>query len=210
MTQLFHDNLTIFFRREQFHDRRLDQRNQGHVRIRRYRDRTQEFRSQFRSQVNRSRAVGAADNTDRSCLRSGKTQEHRATQGNEYTDLCRRAEQESFRVRKQRTEVRHRTDTHKDQRRENFKLNARMNEGKNAFFKAVFRQVGKDTTECDRSEQQWLEFLGKCQVEQQYADKDHDGVTDGKDDQAAVMPYRSHRYYEISHSVSPLLCFLVS
>ena len=64
-----------------------------------------------------------------------------------------------------------------------------MNEGKNAFFKAIFRQVGKDTTECDRSEQQRLKFLGKCQIEQQYADKDHDRVTDGKDDQAAVMPY---------------------
>ena len=123
--QLAHGNLTLRFAGQRLHDRRLNQRHQRHVGIRGYRNRTQQFRSQFRCNKDRRRAIRTTNDTDCCSLLNGKVhqtgigQQNRTGNRTKDTKLSSSTEQQGLRVSQQRTKVRHRAHTHEDQQRSN-------------------------------------------------------------------------------------------
>ena len=122
-TKLLHLNLALLLRCQKTHDRRLDNRYKRHVRICCHSDRSHIIRlPKLSCKENRSRAVRTADNRDCRCRLIIKSHQDRHQVSPEYTDLSRSAKQETQRVRNQWTEVRHRTDTHKDQGRQDTPL----------------------------------------------------------------------------------------
>ena len=74
--------------------------------------------------VDRRRTVSAADDADSAGFRLGKAEEDRAREGDENTDLRRRAEDQALGVGDQRTEVGHAADAEEDQRRIDAQLDA--------------------------------------------------------------------------------------
>lgn len=79
---------------------------------------------QLGGDVNSRRTVRTADNTDGSRLFARETDENCHGEGDEYTQLRRRAHKHTARVGYHGTEVRHRADAHKDERREDNPFNA--------------------------------------------------------------------------------------
>ena len=59
---------TLFLCGERLHDRRLDQRDQGHIGVGGHCNGSHQLRSQVIGNVNSGRAVSAADDTDGGCL----------------------------------------------------------------------------------------------------------------------------------------------
>ena len=97
-TKVNHLDLSLFLGGHQLHNRRLDERNQGHVAVCRYGDSTQEIGSQLGCQVNGCRAVSTADDADSGSLLYIEAKHHSACQRNEYADLGSRAEKHGLRV----------------------------------------------------------------------------------------------------------------
>ncbi|CDD80636.1 unknown [Dialister sp. CAG:357] len=167
-TKVDHADLTLFFGGAKFHDRWLNQRNQGHVRVSGNCDSTQEVWSQFSCQVNSGRAISAADDADGSCFLDIEAEEHSACKGYEYADLSCSAQKNHFRVSDKRTKVCHCAYAHENQRRENFILNTKSNGHHNAHigFKAGVREVSHNIAECDWQKQKRFIFFCNCQVQQ--------------------------------------------
>ena len=146
-------------------------------------------------EVDRGRAVRTADDADGACLLCVEAEKHRTEQGDEYTDLCRCAHEERGRTCNQRTEVRHRADPEKDERREDLVFDTQTDCGHDAWLlKAVERNVRKDTAECDRTEEQRLEVACKREVEQNETDNNHDEVAAGQTDETAAINDRLNGY----------------
>ena len=146
------------------------------------------MRCHLRREVDRGRAVRAADDADGAGLLCRKAKEHRAEEGDEYTKLRRRTHEEARRTRNQRTEVRHRADAEEDERWEDFVFDTHADRGHDArLLKSVERDVCEDTAECDRAEQQRLEVARKREIEQDEADNDHDHVAAGHSHESAAV-----------------------
>ncbi|SAR70976.1 Uncharacterised protein [Klebsiella pneumoniae] len=130
--QLHHADLPLLIRGQRLHDRRLDQRHQRHIGVRRHRDGPQQLRRQLARQVNRRRAVGAADDADGRRLRQGEAddaevvQRQRPEHGGEDPELRRRPQQQGARVSQQRAEIGHRPDAHKDDQRRDARANRHL------------------------------------------------------------------------------------
>ena len=73
-------------------------------------------------QPDRCRSVGTADDGNRRRRLTVEAEKHRQQVSRINSELRRCAEQETHRVCNQRTEIRHRTDTHEDERRKNTPL----------------------------------------------------------------------------------------
>ena len=123
-TELFHNDGALLLGGEQLHDGRLDDGHQRHVGIRRDRDGAEQMGREFGGDVDRRRAVGAADNADSAGFRLGKAEEDRAGEGDKDTDLRGSAEDQALGVGDQRTEVGHAADAEEDQRRIDAELDA--------------------------------------------------------------------------------------
>ena len=119
-TELFHTDEAFLFRGERPHDGRLDEGHEGHVRIRRDCHGCQEMRGEFGRDIDRCRAVRAADDGHRAGFFKvegnagdvvGKAhEEHRA----ENAELGGRAQDSRLGVCDKRAKVRHRADADED------------------------------------------------------------------------------------------------
>ena len=110
-------------------DRRLDERDERHVCVGRYRNRPQQVRREARRNVYRGRAVGGSDDAYRGGLVDVVVENevgdpHRE----EDTGLRRKSEEEDLRVREQRREVAHGSDRDEYQQREYLRRYAEVEE----------------------------------------------------------------------------------
>src|SRR5690606_37272522 len=133
--QLRHLDLTLLLTGQRFQNWRLNQRYQCHIGIGGNRNGSQQFRRQSGGDKDGGRTVSTTDNTDGSGLLNGEihqpniTEESRAKQGTEDTELRSCTQQQGFRVRQQRAKIGHGTHTHKDQQRRNTTGNGDLIEG---------------------------------------------------------------------------------
>ena len=113
-----------------------------------------------------------------------KTQ--RAEEREEDAELRGTAQERHLRVRDQRTEVRHRTDTHEDQRRqyspfiEQVEIVQQTAGSVWRFFNRhddVRIDVDKQHAECNRNEKERLKVLGNCKIQEYESYDDHDVVS---------------------------------
>ena len=91
-----------------------------------------QFRRKLGGQVDGRGAVGTADDADGSGLGTCETQKHRTEEGDKHAQLRGGAEKQTLGVGEQRTEVRHGTDAHEDQRGINAGLHTDVEEVKKA------------------------------------------------------------------------------
>ena len=188
-TELFHLDLSVLFRRKRLHDRRLDDRNQGHIGISRDRNRAHERGlSKLSCQEDRGRSVGTADDGDRSSGFAVEAKRDRQEISNIDTRLSRGAHHKRDRVRDQRSEVGHRSDTHEDQGRKNRCLiqNIEIMHQAAGMFDAenVYRNIrnniridiDKQHAESNRDQQKRFEVVFDRQIQEHKRDKHHDIV----------------------------------
>ena len=125
--ELLHDDFAFLLGGQGAHNRRLNDRHQRHVGVRRDRDRAKEVRGELARQPNRRRAVRAADDADGARFRSGEA-EHgiREDERHEDAQLRRRAQQQRLGVGDQRPEVRARANAHEDKARIDAQLHAEV------------------------------------------------------------------------------------
>src|SRR5690554_803765 len=94
-TQLRHLDGTLFLRSQRLHNGRLNHRHHSHIGVCRYRNGTQQVRSQNTGHIDRSRAISATDDTDSSRFQTGEIQNTQPVQQcgtqhrSEDTELCR-------------------------------------------------------------------------------------------------------------------------
>jgi len=200
-TKVDHLNGALCFCGAELHDWRLNQRNQGHVRVSGNCDSTQQMWSQFSCQVNSGRAVSTTDDTDGSCFLNVEAEHHSASQSDEYADLSSCAQKNRLRVSDKRTKVRHGTYAHENQRRENFILNTKSNGHHNAHigFKAGVREVSHNIAECDWQKQKRFIFFCDCQVQQDKSYQNHNHVFPGQSGKAGVCPYGNECSHKAIH-----------
>ena len=131
-TALNHFHLAHLVRCHKLHDGRLNQRDQSHIGISRNGNRSEQFRRKLGGQVDGRGAVGTADDADGSGLGTCEAQKHRTEEGDKHAQLRGGAEKQTLGVGEQRTEVRHGTDAHEDQRGINAGLHTDVEEVKKA------------------------------------------------------------------------------
>ena len=118
-TKLIHMDLPLSFRGEKFHNRRLDDRNERHVGISRYGDRSHQGRlSEFSGEEDTGRSVGTSDDGDGCGCFSIEAKSNGKEVSEVNSQLCCRTHQEGDRVGDERTEVSHRADAHENQGRQ--------------------------------------------------------------------------------------------
>ena len=114
--QLLHLYPALFLCRQRLHYRGLYDRNQRHVRISRDGDRTEKIRSEPQGNVNRRRAVCAADYAYGACFSIAEAKELSAYKSDEDAELRSRAHKQALGVGDQGTEVCHCSHAHEYQR----------------------------------------------------------------------------------------------
>ena len=126
-------------RRESVHDRRLDDRDERHVGVRRDRDCTEQVGREAAREPDRRRAVGAADDADRGrrlhrgdaaeevSAKDGRETE-RTEEREEDAELRGTAEERHLGVGDQWAKVGHRADAHEDHDREDARVDAELEE----------------------------------------------------------------------------------
>ena len=208
-TKLFHFNLPLLFRGKQPHDRGLDNRNQRHIGISRYGNRSKKLRlSQLSAQEDGSRAVRSADDGDGSCRSVIEAQSDRAKISGEDTKLRCCSQQEALRVRNQGTKVRHRADAHEYQRRQNrpfiqhievieqaARTVCRLLRAKHDIRINIYQQH----TEGDRKQKQGFKAPGNRQIKKNAGDYDHQIVSPGQVKERCLMNQIVQSSYNIIH-----------
>ena len=172
------------------HDRRLDDRDQGHVGIGGHGDRAQHMGRDLGRDINGGRAVNGADGTDGSGFREAPVQggdefreDAAQDQGAVNTELTGSAQDDHFRHSQQRAEVDHRSDTDKDQEREQFGGDTGVIKDfhEPRLFQAVdldglvsgHTQVRQHAAEADGQKQVRFIFFDDRQPDQHEADHKH-------------------------------------
>ena len=153
------------------------------------------MRCELDRQINRRRAVSTADDTDAGSFFDIEAENHCACKCDEHAELCSCAEKHRIRVCNHRTEVRHCTDTHENNRWENFVSNTEVNSHHDVHFvhEACLREVSHDAAESDRRKKQRLILFDECHVEQEAADQHHDNVSARQSGETTVIPDRCNR-----------------
>ena len=195
--ELAHHDAAVLLRREHPNERRLDQRDEGHVAVGRNGDGAQNLLlSQLHGQVDARGAVRAADDADaRGLLDVEGHVEAEAfgdgadpvgpDEGDEHAELRGSAQQERDRVRDEGAEIRQGAYPKEDDDGVDLVLRAEVN-GPQEPKRGVFRrgqvhdagqgQVDQQAAEGDGNEEQGLKPLADSQVEQDEGDDDHDEV----------------------------------
>ena len=150
------------------------------------------MRCELNRQINRRRAVSTADDTDAGSFFDIEAEDHSAGKCDEYTELCCSTKKHRIRVCNHRTEVRHCTDTHENNRWENFVSNTEVNSHHDVHFvhEACLREISHDAAECNRRKEQRLVLFDKCHVEQEAADQHHDNVSSRQCLKSTIIPNR--------------------
>ena len=180
---IFHMDLAIFPGSQGLHDRRLNDRDQGHIGISGNRDRAEHMRSDLGCDINGCRAVNGTDGTDGSGfsktpaqLREQFGQNTAQDQGTVNTKLSGSAEDNHLRHRQQRTEVDHRTYTDEDEEREKFSGNTGIIDDFHEADTGIHAQVRQNTAETDGQQQGRFIFLDDGQCDQHKTNHKHDTV----------------------------------
>ena len=171
-------------------DRRLDDRHQRHIRIRRHHDRAQIVGSQEIRHKDRRRAVRRADDADGRRVLDGKAQKGGQTEGKEDSELRRRTEEHELRIIQQRLKVDHGPDTDEQQQREQLVRDPRVEQHvQNADLlhtvddlrhRAGHRQIDQDRTEAHRQQQRGLHIPLDRQIDEDPADQPHHRLLPGE------------------------------
>ena len=187
ISQLSHLDFSLLFCREKLHDRRLDDRDERHIRICSDSDRSeQSCLSELGCKEDGSRAVSSADNGDGSCGLTVESEQNGHEIGHIDTELCCGAHKEGHRVRDQRTEVGHRADTHEDKGRKDGPLIQLVEiiQKTAGAIRHIGRMrdniridINKKHTERDRYEQKRLISFCDCQIQEEQSNQDHDVVS---------------------------------
>ena len=121
-----HGDCPLFRRGEQSDHRRLDHRDQGHVRVGRHGYGPQQMGGELGGDVNGRGAVGRADDADGRRLLQVEAEEKGQAHGEENSCLGRDSEDKGHRVLEQGGEVDHGADGDEYQQGEHFVGNARV------------------------------------------------------------------------------------
>ncbi|MNN41287.1 hypothetical protein D3C81_1553970 [compost metagenome] len=208
MAQLRHDDRTLLRRGQRAHDRRLQQRHQGHVGVGRHGNRAEQLRRQLGGHEDRGRAVGTADDGDRGRFLEGELHARdahggecqSAEQGTEDAELRGSAEQQGLRVGQHRPEVGHRPHAHEDQQRKHAGRQADFIEqvqDAHAFGHVRHRDVGENAAETDGDQQQRLEALADRQVDQADAHRHHQRLTRLQMIEAGALPQLEKLFHAV-------------
>ena len=124
LAQALHLDLTLLLRGEELHEGRLDERHERHVGVGGNGDGAEEVGRQFAGEEDGGRTVSSADDADRRGLSLGEAQGHGREEREGDATLGGRAEQQRSWRGEKGTKIGERADTHEDQCRENFALDA--------------------------------------------------------------------------------------
>ena len=187
----------IFFGGHEPHERRLDDGDERHIGVRRDGDGGKHMRSERLGEPDRRGAVRAADDADGRRLGAGETEAHREEERDVDAQLRSRAEDERFRVGKQRLEVRHRAHAEEDEAGIDAGLDADVEDVDetsvlqhvdvvNVLHRPPFGveypvarrggKVAQEHTERDADKEQRLELAFDGEEEEHCRDQDHDHV----------------------------------
>ena len=162
-----HTDGALLFGGEHAHEGGLDHRDQGHVAVRRDRDRTQQVRCQGLGHENGRGAVRAADDTDgRRLLGAEHARNERYAKCHEHAELCAGTDEECFGVGNEGGEVGHCADADENQARINAELNAKVQEVNKT---AVVQDLAEIDIPC-RHKELGVEKLRAGQVGQEHTD----------------------------------------
>ena len=178
---------------ERLDDRRLNDRNERHVGVRRDHDRADELGVELLRNDDGGGAVSRTDDADGGCV--GKLEEDGCeAEGEEDTKLCRRAEYHQLGVREDRTEVDHRADADEEDEWEKLIGDARLIEraqgaclgmGDHAVNGRDHRlrccggagEIDENRAEAHREEQRRFHVVLDGEIDEQTADHPHDNHT---------------------------------
>ena len=125
--KLFHYDGAFLAGCQQFHERRLNNGNECHVRISRNGNRPELIRSKTGCYKNCSRTVRTADDADGGRKVIIKTENQPCAEvSDKYAELSCRTEEQTLGICDQRTEIRHCTDAEEDERRVNAELDSEI------------------------------------------------------------------------------------
>ena len=198
-----HNGHTLFLCCEQLHKRRLQERNESHIRVCRNCDRRKQFGCERLCKEDSRRAVRACDNRNGCRLSAGESHCRRENKHEVDTALRRRAENERTRARKHRSEVGHCAHADENEAGINARLYAYIEHIEQAavlqnveiiyavchsrvarppfrmkdFVAVECGQVGEKHTERDAHEKQRFKLLFDAEIEEKQRDYNHhDGL----------------------------------
>ena len=173
-TEVGHPDLSLFFGGAEFHDRRLNQRNQGHVGVCCYCNGAQKMGSQFGSQINSGRAVSATDDADLGV-------------GNQRTKVghCTYAHENQ---RRENFILNTKTNGH---------------HYAHIGFETGIREVSHNIAEGDRHQQKRFVLFCNSQIEEDKSYQNHDHIFPGQSGKAGVCPYRNKSSHKAIHVCIP-------
>ena len=170
-------------RRERPDDRRLHDRHERHVGIRRHDDRPQILRIQEVCHKDARRPVGRADDRDGRRIPDVKAEQRRHRKREENAELRRRAEQHQLRILQQRFKIDHRADADEQQQREQLvgDASAEQNVKRTGLRHALIHlrhraghwQIHQNRAEAHRQQQRRLHLFFDSQIDKQRADRPH-------------------------------------
>ena len=165
---------------EQFDDRRLNNRYEGHVAVRRYGQRSKHFLRIAGSDEDRGRAVSCADDADGCRLVEGEAEERREERSHEDTELSRCCEEHDERLSHKRVKFAHCTNGDKDHDREKFVCDTRFVENvQEAFASGILEHcvvsgnVCKNAADAHREEQHRFIVVSDGEEHEDEADDEH-------------------------------------
>ena len=181
-----HPDLPVFTGGEHLDDRRLDERHEGHVAVRRHRHRPKDLRRELHGEVDARRAVRSPDDGDGRRFLHREAHDHGTEEGDEDAELRRRTEEERDGVGQQGREVRKGSYAHEDDDGVDFMLRAEEDVPQKASVVHDARegQVDEETAESDGHQQQGLKALAYGEVEHGQRHEEHDDVTAGESGKA--------------------------
>jgi len=174
-----HPDPPLFPSRHQAHDRRLQDRDQRHVTVRRHRGGRQQVRGELRGNKDHRRTVAGPDHPDGDGLFFIEPRPEGQAHGQKNTQLSGRTEKQDLGIGQQRGEIRHRPDPDENQQREKFTDDSRLIQGSQdpvVLHDPAQRQVDQETSEADRYQQQRLHALRHTQPQQHPGARQHDQV----------------------------------
>ena len=187
--KLLHLYAAVFLRREKLDDRRLDERDERHVAVRRDGDCREYVARELRAEVDGGRAVGSADDAYARGLLDGEAHAHGPDDGDEYAELRGGSEQEGYRVGEQRAEVGERPYTHEYDDGIDFMVYSELHEVEESarVDYAGERQVDEQASEGYRHKEQRLESFSDGEIEQYEGHEEHDERGPVERDEAGLL-----------------------
>ena len=173
-TLVGHFDLPLRLGGTQANHRRLHHRHQRHVGVGRHHNGRRVAGTQLLGDENGGRAVRRADDGDRGRVVELKSQQGRQPQGEENTELCRRAEDHQLGICQQRLKIDHRADADEQQQRKQLMpRDAELKQMGDDPRRAGIGQVHQNRAEAHGQQQRRLHLLDDGKINQRAADDPH-------------------------------------